>query len=109
MAYANNTIALEDNSQADGNISQNVEGEANFFQLSFNTSENATGSVGISIQTHPDVAFEPLLNPDTNTQEVLDISNPSTTIIDGYKLRSIRFEPTAVVGTYSVYIKQENR
>ncbi len=109
MAYANDTIALEDNSQADGNISQNLVGEANFFQLSFNTSASATGSVAVSIQTHPDVDFEPLLNPATQVQEVIPLNNPTSTIIEGYKLRAIRFEPTSVVGTYSVYIKQENR
>ena len=109
MAYANDTIALEDNSQADGNISQNLVGEANFFQLSFSTSENATGSVGIMIQTHPDVDFEPLLNPDTNTIETIDLVSFTSIVIDGFKLRAIRFEPTSVVGTYSVFIKQENR
>lgn len=109
MAFANRTIPLEDNSQADGNISQNLIGEANFFQLSFNTSENPSGTVAISIQTHPDVDFEPLLNPDTQTQETVDLTNFTSIIIDGYKLRAIRFEPTSVVGTYSVYIKQENR
>ena len=109
MAYTSNTLTLENNTQADGNISQNLVGEANFFQLSFASSESATGSVAISIQTHPSVAFEPLLNPDTQSQEVLDLSDLSSIIIDGYKLRAVRIEPTSVIGTYSVYIKQENR
>lgn len=109
MAYANETIALEDLSQADGNIVQNLIGEANFFQFSFNTSASATGTVGIMIQTHPDVDFEPLLNPDTGSQETIDLSDFTTTIVDGYKLRAVRFDPTSVVGSYSVYIQQENR
>lgn len=109
MAYANETIALEDLSQADGNTSQNLQGESNFFQLSFDVSNGATGTVGIMIHTHPDVDFEPLLNPDTGSQEIINLASFTTTIIDGYKLRAIRFDPTSVTGTYSVYIKQENR
>lgn len=109
MAYANETLALEGLSQSDGNTTQNLVGEANFFQLSFDTSTSATGTVGIMIQTHPDVDFEPLLNPDTGSQEVVNLASFTSIIIDGYKLRAIRFDPTSVVGTYDVYIKQENR
>lgn len=110
MAYANETIALEDLSQADGNTVQNLIGEANYFQLSFIPSTSATGTVGIMIQSVPQDDFVPLLNPSTRAPEVVDLaSTDNPIVIDGYKLRAVRFDPTSVVGSYSVYIQQENR
>lgn len=109
-AYANATIALEDLSQTDGDVVQNLIGEANYFQLSFVPSTSATGTVSIMTQTVPQDDFSPLRSIETRAPEIVDLaSTDNPVIIDGYKLRAIRFDPTSVVGSYSVYIQQENR
>lgn len=81
---------------------------AKYYQITIVPSSGATGTVALSFQSYDDGSvtsnFEPILNPDTGTQEIINLASPRSIAFRGL-VNKFRVEPTSVVGSYKVIIR----
>lgn len=106
------TTEMEGLAQGDGAVEIEVDSwRANTTQVSFNYADNTDdlGTLAVHIKYHPKAAWEVLLD---------EAGSPRTITLSAAGLRSfelketfihaLRFTPTAVTGTYDVYIYQDS-
>lgn len=100
-------ITVTDRDQADGNVEVNANSNCDKFVFTVIPSSGATGTLAFSIRPHSTASFEPIIDPDTNNQQIITLNGTSRTfVLLDYFSNGFRIEPTSVTGTYSVVIQQ---
>ena len=107
-----NTTELEGLTQGDGATEIEVGSwRANTTQVSFNYAGNTDdlGTLAVHVKYHPKAAWEVLLDEAGNPRTVtLSAAGLHSFELKETFIHALRFTPTAVTGTYDVYIYQDS-